>query len=55
MLIVRRIKPDTLHQVKELADVSEADEVMITSMIATPAEHEFTIREMKAAWDKIDR
>lgn len=41
-------------QVKELADLSEADEVMITSMIGMPDEQEFTIRQIKAAWDRVD-
>ncbi len=47
--------PDTVAAaVKELADLSDADEVMFTSMIAMPDEQAFTIREMKAAWDKVD-
>lgn len=47
--------PETVaSQVKELADASDADEVMITSMIAMPDEQEFTIRELKAAWDMAD-
>ena len=41
-------------QVKELADLSEADEVMFTSMIGMPDEQEFTIRQLKAAWDAVD-
>lgn len=41
-------------QIRELADISEADEVMVTSMIGMPDEQEFTVREMKAAWDRID-
>lgn len=47
--------PDSVAaQIKELADVSEADEVMITSMIGMPDEQAFTIRAMKAAWEKVD-
>lgn len=42
------------QQVKELADQSQADEVMITSMIGMPDEQEFIVRQMKSHWDAID-
>ena len=41
-------------RVKELADLSEADEVMITTMIGFPKDLEYTIREIKPIWDRID-
>lgn len=41
-------------KVKDLADQSQADEVMFTTMIGMPAEQEFTIRELKSAWDNVD-
>lgn len=47
--------PETIAaQVKEMADQSQADEVMFTTMIGMPEEQEFTIRELKAAWDEVD-
>lgn len=47
--------PDTVAaRVKELADLSEADELMVTSMVGMPDEQEFTVRQLKAAWDKVN-
>lgn len=47
--------PDVVAaQVKGLADESEADEVMITTLVGEPGANEFAIRELKAEWDKID-
>ncbi|MCV0404546.1 MAG: LLM class flavin-dependent oxidoreductase [Chloroflexi bacterium] len=45
---------DVAPKIKELADLSEADEVMITTMIGFPKDIEYTIRNLKAEWDKID-
>lgn len=46
--------PDSVAaRVKDLADVSQADELMITSMVGMPEEQEFTIRQLKAAWDSV--
>lgn len=41
-------------RIKELADLSEADEVMITTMIGFPEDIEFTVRNLKSAWDQVD-
>ena len=41
-------------RVKELADLSEADEVMITSWIPQVANRKLVLREFKRAWDEVD-
>lgn len=47
--------PDTVAaELKELADQSEADEVMITTSNGIPEAIEYLVREMRAAWDKAD-
>lgn len=47
--------PDAVAgQVKELADLCQADEVMFTTSIGMPEEREYAIRAMKTAWDAAD-
>ena len=47
--------PDrVMTEVRDFADACEADEVMVTTSIAFADERDYAIRNIKAAWDRVD-